>query len=159
MHADHDSLDRTVSTCVSCIKCPNAVQFVAYGQSKMANLWTANEIERRYGAQGLHALSVHPGVIATDLARNLPPGKLEEMLNDLRGIVKDMGQGAATTVWAALSPELEGKGGLYCEECHVAKPAADGAKPGTPGYGAHAYSPEGEAKLWALSEKMLAVSA
>jgi NAD(P)-dependent dehydrogenase (short-subunit alcohol dehydrogenase family) len=35
--------------------------FVAYGQSKTANIWMANEIERRFGAQGLHAMSVHPG--------------------------------------------------------------------------------------------------
>ena len=40
------------------------LQFVAYGQSKTANIWMANEIERRFGAQGLHALSVHPGELA-----------------------------------------------------------------------------------------------
>ena len=36
-------------------------------QSKTANIWTANEIDRRYGAQGLHATSVHPGIIGTNL--------------------------------------------------------------------------------------------
>jgi NAD(P)-dependent dehydrogenase (short-subunit alcohol dehydrogenase family) len=35
--------------------------FGAYGQSKTANIWMANEIERRYGAHGLHGLAVHPG--------------------------------------------------------------------------------------------------
>ncbi|KAJ6149069.1 hypothetical protein N7471_000268 [Penicillium samsonianum] len=42
----------------------------AYGQSKTANLWTANEIERRYGSKGLHAFSVRYYVVNS---RNLPP--------------------------------------------------------------------------------------
>ena len=135
---------------------------MAYAQSKTATLWAANEIERRYGAQGVHALSVHPGVIATtELARNLPQDQFEKMLeaNVARKHLKDLGQGAATTLWAALSPELEGKGGLYCEDCHIAEPASAGAGPGTPGYAEHAYDPEGEAKLWALSEKMASAAA
>lgn len=43
----------------------------AYGQKKTAGVWTANEIERRYGSKGLHSFSLHPGSIATDLLRHL----------------------------------------------------------------------------------------
>lgn len=44
----------------------------AYDQSKTADLWTANDIERRYGPCGLHAFRLHPGRISTDLQRHVP---------------------------------------------------------------------------------------
>ena len=137
------------------------VQMKAYGQSKTANIWMANEIERRYGAQGLHALSLHPGVIKTDLGRHVDKQKLEAMYDQLKPFQKTVPQGCATTVWAAISPELEGKGGLYLESCHVAERAADGAQPGgeEPGYAEHAYSPQSESRLWALSERLVGVQA
>ena len=46
-------------------------KWVAYGQSKTANIYMANSIERHYGSKGLHGLSVHPGGIMTDLPRHL----------------------------------------------------------------------------------------
>ena len=61
-------------------------------------------------------------------------------------------QGAATTVWAAISSELEGKGGLYLENCSVALPAEEG-KSGAymPGYQPYIYDEQASARLWKIS--------
>ncbi|VUC32110.1 unnamed protein product [Clonostachys rosea] len=90
--------------------------WVAYGQSKTANIYLANEVERRYGNQGLHALSVHPGMILTNLGSHLPADSInftEQMKRDL----KNPPQGAATTIVAAISKEWEGRGGKYLKDC------------------------------------------
>lgn len=136
---------------------------MAYGQSKTANIWMANELERRYGGQGVHALSVHPGVIMTNLARHLDPAVFDRWNADegFKRIMKSPAQGAATTVWAALGRALEGTGGLYLEECRVAEkaPDRDDLTPKDPGYAAHAYDPAGERRLWEESCRMVGVVA
>lgn len=128
----------------------------AYGQSKTANIWTANEIERRYGAQGLHALSLHPGAIATELLRHVSDDQKAQWENNdfLKNYWKSPEQGAATTVWGAVARELEGIGGKYLDDCQIAPPA-DPAQRHGPGYAAWAYSPELEAKLWAKNLDLL----
>jgi NAD(P)-dependent dehydrogenase (short-subunit alcohol dehydrogenase family) len=69
----------------------------AYGQSKTANLWTANHIERKYGAHRLHAFSVHPGLVITDLMRHIPRDQVKMQANkDLISWLKTPEQGAAT---------------------------------------------------------------
>ena len=91
-------------------------EWAAYGQSKTASVWTANEINRRYGSKGLNAFSVHPGGIMTDLQRHMSA----EALGGFDGIkseFKSPEQGAATTIWAATAKALEGDGGKYLEEC------------------------------------------
>ncbi|KAL2846358.1 dehydrogenase with different specificitie [Aspergillus pseudoustus] len=125
----------------------------AYGQSKTANLWTAREIERRFGSRGLHAWAVHPGSIATELQRHVSDEVKQGWSNnkELAGIWKNIEQGAATTVLAAISPELEGKGGLYLEDTQVAKPPARGIT----GYAEWAYDEEGPGKLWETSLQLL----
>ncbi|KAJ5803138.1 dehydrogenase with different specificitie [Penicillium pulvis] len=128
----------------------------AYGQSKTANVWTANEIERRYGAQGLHAFSLHPGAIATELLRHVSDEqKADWEKNDfLKNYWKSPEQGAATAVWGAVAKELEGTGGKYLDDCQIAPPA-DPAQRHGPGYAAWAYSPEMEARLWAKTLDLL----
>lgn len=92
---------------------------LAYGQSKLANVYTASEIERRYGPQGLHAWSVHPGGIRTGLQR---PSLADYATVWKSGIMATLNfmanaeQGASTSVWAAVSRDLEGKGGKYLEQ-------------------------------------------
>ncbi|KAH6886830.1 hypothetical protein B0T10DRAFT_407295 [Thelonectria olida] len=125
----------------------------AYGQSKTANLWTAREIEKRFGARGLHAWAVHPGSIATELQRHVSDEVKQAWADnkELAKIWKSPEQGAATTVLAAVSPELEGKGGLYLEDTQVAKPPARGPT----GYADWAYDEEGPGKLWEKSLELL----
>jgi len=129
-------------------------KWTSYGQSKTANIWMANAIDRRYGAQNLHALSVHPGRIMTELGRHMTDDDMAFLggLEDMQKWFKSPEQGAATTVWAAVSPHFEGgNGGRYLEDVGEAGPIAEGAVMGSPGYGKHAYDPDGEDKLWKLS--------
>ena len=124
-------------------------QWTAYGQSKTANIYMANEIERRYGPKGLHSLSVMPGGIMTGLQVHVID-QLSAGLDAARNYMKSPEQGAATTVYAALSKEWEGRGGRYLEDCQEAE-RTDDPSPLAVGYHPRAYNEEGEKKLWADS--------
>lgn len=129
----------------------------AYAQSKTANIYMANEIERRYGARGLHGLSLHPGGIMTGLQKHVPDSVKQEWAKT-EGIVlyiQNAEQGAATTVYAALSKEWEGKGGKYLEQCAECPPVEEGFTPASVGYVPHAYDEEKEKRLWKDSLKMV----
>lgn len=117
-------------------------KFGAYGQSKTANIYLANSIEKHYGSKGLHAVSVHPGVIIdTELPRHMDEADFALLggLDSLTKIAKSMPQGAATTVWAAISKHFESKGGVYCadvgESGPIPKDVPEG--PGGPAYAPH----------------------
>jgi NAD(P)-dependent dehydrogenase (short-subunit alcohol dehydrogenase family) len=86
----------------------------AYAHSKTANIWFANEIERKYGNQGLHAFSLHPGGIWSGLQVHVPSEELEgwKASSMVQNYMKSPAQGAATTVWAAIAKVWEGKGGI-----------------------------------------------
>ncbi len=128
----------------------------AYGQSKTANALFAVAFNRRYAGRGITANAVMPGGIMTPLQRHLPR---EEMIAfgwmDEAGKINDRfkstEQGAATSVWAALAPELEGKGGLYLEDCAEAAPWSE-ANP-VQGVLPHALDAESAERLWDLSVK------
>ncbi|KAJ9156324.1 Oxidoreductase [Pleurostoma richardsiae] len=131
----------------------NYDSMAAYASSKTANLWTANEIERRFGAKGIHAWSIQPGAVLTDLMRHMSGETQSGLAKDpyLASIFKTPAQGAATSVWAATAPALEGQGGKYLEDCQIAGPWDPSSNPWGPGYGAHAYDEEKAAKLWTKS--------
>ena len=76
----------------------------------------------------MHSFAVHPGVVYTDLARHMTRDDFSEGGTLANLDVTDVAHGAATTVWAATSPELDGLGGCYLEDCHIANPAADGTR-------------------------------
>lgn len=86
---------------------------LAYANSKLANVYMANELDRRYGQKGLHATSLHPGAVNTDISRYLGSEFVEKIMYDqnILKILKSPEQGAATTVLAAVGEELENKGG------------------------------------------------
>lgn len=77
--------------------------WTAYAQAKTANIWMANAIERRYGAQNLHGLAVHPGGIWTPLQRHLPAGQVDawKEMPEVKIMMKSPEQGAATSVLAS----------------------------------------------------------
>lgn len=131
--------------------------WIAYAQSKTANLWTANEIERRYGSRGLHAWSVQPGPTGTGLYQHMSEADMAASQSDpvLAKTFKTVGQGAATTVWAATAKALEGIGGKYLEDCQIAKPHDPAAGAWAPGHGVFAYDEEKEARLWAKSLELV----
>ena len=139
---------------------------LAYGQSKTANVLFAVEAARRWGSDGITANAVQPGpVAATGLNRHLGPDALAalqaaapyaETLNGSQGRYKTTGQGAATTILVATSPQLDGIGGRYFEDCNQA-PVRD---PGTPdntiyGVAAYAIDPGNARRLWEISLQLL----
>jgi NAD(P)-dependent dehydrogenase (short-subunit alcohol dehydrogenase family) len=136
----------------------------AYGQAKTANVLFAVHLDKLGRDFGVRAFSLHPGGIITPLQRHLPR---EEMVE--RGWIDEQGnplnpegfktpqQGAATQVWAATSPQLDGMGGVYLEDCDIAEPApADGERTGVKDW---ATDPEQAARLWALSAELTGVNA
>lgn len=129
--------------------------WTAYGQSKTANIYMANEIDRRYGPKGLHGLSVMPGGIMTGLQVHVID-QISAGLDAARDYMKSPEQGAATTVYAALSKEWEGRGGRYLEDCQESE-KTDDPSPLAMGYHPRAYNEEGEKKLWADSLKLIGI--
>ena len=125
--------------------------WAAYGQAKTANIYMANEIDRRYGAKGLHALSVMPGGIMTGLQTHVSDSIKESWKSgEIANLMKSPEQGAATTVYAALSKDWEGKGGKYLEDCDEAS-LSEGKSGTASGYAPHAFNEKGERQLWADS--------
>ncbi|MDG9717314.1 SDR family NAD(P)-dependent oxidoreductase [Streptomyces sp. DH24] len=139
-------------------------KWAAYGQAKTANVLFAVRLDRLGRDAGVRAFALHPGGILTPLQRHLPKAEMVE-----RGWIDDDGnplnpegfktprQGAATQVWAATSPRLDGLGGLYLEDCEVAGPATeDGDRSGVRAW---ATDPEQAARLWDLSVELTGVNA
>jgi NAD(P)-dependent dehydrogenase (short-subunit alcohol dehydrogenase family) len=131
--------------------------WLAYGQSKTANVLFAVEAARRWGGDGITANAVHPGAIATNLSRHMDP----EVLADLRASgaykFKTIEQGAATSVLVATSPQLEGIGGRYFEDCNEAA-VVDPHTTEDPTHGVAPYALDagnGE-RLWNVSERLVA---
>jgi len=95
----------------------------AYSQSKLANVLHASELNRRLAGTGVTTNSLHPGVIPTELGRNNFLADLFYKAGSL--FMKSIEQGAATTVYAAVSPQLEGVGGKYFVDCNEEEPIAE----------------------------------
>ncbi|MEM7519590.1 MAG: oxidoreductase [Pseudomonadota bacterium] len=137
----------------------------AYGQAKTANALFANALSRRLKDSGGHAFSVHPGGIFTPLQRHLPQeemialgwlGEDGEPSELAKQGFKSPEQGASTTVWAATAPALDGKPGVYCEDCDIAAPTdPDAPTARFMGVNAHAADDDSAERLWALSEDLL----
>ncbi|MEW2175010.1 SDR family NAD(P)-dependent oxidoreductase [Streptomyces sp. NPDC005406] len=134
----------------------------AYGQAKAANVLFAVQLDALGRDAGVRAFAVHPGSILTPLQRHLAKaemvdaGWIDENGAPADPTFKTPGQGAATQVWAATSPQLVDMGGVYCEDCDVAEPAGDGTEGGVH---SHATDPEQAARLWALSAELTGVDA
>jgi len=131
----------------------------AYGQSKSANVLFAVELDRRLAGRGVRAFALHPGGIVTELGRHLDAEDLKairaraaERASDGKAFWKRVEQGAATQLFAATAPELDGRGGLYLEDVQVSgvEPCPQGA-----GCSPWALDPEAAERLWALSEATL----
>ena len=128
----------------------------AYGQSKTANALFAVGLDDRMKARGIRTFAVHPGVIMTELSRHMVPEDFEMMqARAPKGEpmkMKTVEQGAATSVWAATAPELNGKGALYLEDCHIAQASAPGGAGGVESY---ALDHSDADRLWAISEELV----
>lgn len=141
-------------------------KWIAYGQSKTANALFAVGLAKRLEATGGQAFSVHPGGIFTPLQRHLPKeemvalGWIDEAGNPselAKQGFKTPEQGCSTTLWAATSDLLDGKSGMYCEDCNVAA-LTDPESPTARYFGVNAYACDADAaeRLWEISEALLA---
>lgn len=130
---------------------------IAYGRSKTANALFAVELDRRYRDAGIRAFSLMPGGIHTSLGRHMTDDVRKRLgvdpaqANQYRW--KSVGQGSATTIWAALGSELEGTGGLYLEDCNEAVPSEEGMRVGVKAW---AQDPQSAARLWTWTEAAIA---
>jgi NAD(P)-dependent dehydrogenase (short-subunit alcohol dehydrogenase family) len=111
-------------------------KWIAYGQSKTANALFALALDARGESHSVRAFSVHPGAVMTELVRWMPDEELRAIrARNVGDFYKTTEQGAATSVWCATSPQLEGMGGVYCEDVDVAEgvpadfPTARGVRP------------------------------
>lgn len=131
-------------------------KWASYGQAKTANILFSVGLEKRFAAKGVHSYAVHPGGIQTNLGRHLTEEDIAALLarvteGDRSFSWKTIPQGAATTCWAATAQELEGQGGVYCEDCHVAELDDESAEGGVRSY---ALDPQAADQLWSISEQM-----
>ncbi|HEY1822241.1 MAG TPA: SDR family NAD(P)-dependent oxidoreductase [Trebonia sp.] len=134
--------------------------WVAYSQSKTANILFAVEAARRWAADEIAVNALNPGRIAsTGLISHVDPAAVPPPSFDAAGTtgvsVKDVPQGAATSVLLAASPLVEGVTGKYFEDCQEADPFVPGIRRGVAAY---ALDPEKAARLWQLSLDLLAAT-
>jgi NAD(P)-dependent dehydrogenase (short-subunit alcohol dehydrogenase family) len=129
----------------------------AYGRSKSANVLFAVELDRRFKGDGIRAFALMPGGIQTSLGRYMTDDVRQRLGTDPEAAKnirwKTVAQGSATTIWAALGRELEGKGGLYLEDCNEALPNQPGARNGVKPW---ALDPEQAKRLWTWTGQAIA---
>jgi Dehydrogenases with different specificities (related to short-chain alcohol dehydrogenases) len=149
---------------------------LGYAQSKTANILFAVGLDAREKANGIRAFAVHPGSIITNLGRNFTPEQLrtfdvideqgKPIIDPEKGL-KTVEQGAATQVWCATSPQLEGIGGVYCADVNIAPLAqleegkkmndVEASENRLIGVMPYAVDTEEANRLWNLSEKLTGV--
>lgn len=116
----------------------------AYGHSKLANLLFAKELSRRFAGTKRTANAVHPGVIHTNLGRNMS-GFANAALAAVGPIfLKSVGQGAATQCYVAVHPDTAAVNGQYFADVNIAKPRADAENAAL------------AKRLWLVSEEIVA---
>lgn len=129
----------------------------AYGQSKTANVLHAVELDRRGLEHGIRAFAVHPGAVTTDLARYMSKEEYAGLVAQRQkghpdAFWKNPEQGAATSVWAATSPQLADRGGVYLEDVEIAR-RVTGDTTSLWGVRPWALDPEAAVRLWKESER------
>ena len=138
-------------------------KWLAYGQSKTANSLFAVQLDALGRAAGVRAFAVHPGAILTPLVRHMSmaeqidAGYLDEAGNLIDPRFKSPAAGAATQVWAATSPQLDGMGGAYLEDVDIAAPwTEDQVYTGVKDW---AIDPDEAERLWEFSAALTGVNA
>ncbi|MEF2978497.1 SDR family NAD(P)-dependent oxidoreductase [Subtercola sp. YIM 133946] len=140
-------------------------EWVAYGQSKTANILFAVEGSRRWARDGITINALNPGRIpTTGLMRHVPaatpgatpaatPAATAPGVASSTGVsVKTIEQGAATSVLLASSPALAGVGGRYFEDCAEAAAHQPGIRRGVAAY---ALDPARAERLWEVSAALV----
>lgn len=141
--------------------------WLAYGRSKTGDALLATAFDARYRHRGVRAASVHPGVILTELTRNIDPAAFQSAfaamneqhlaLGNPPFEVKTPAQGAATSIWAGIVADAETIGGRYCEDCQVGLLVPDDVvlSAFSPGVRAYAIDPVRANALWAKAGELV----
>ncbi|MGH3251857.1 MAG: SDR family NAD(P)-dependent oxidoreductase [Trebonia sp.] len=129
---------------------------IAYAQSKTANSLFAVEATMQWGAEGITANAVNPGGVKTGLQRNFTQRQRDSLdAAEAAGVFtyKTTGQGAATTLVAAVAPELDRTGGHYLDDCREAYTVPNDADLSAHSHGVKewALGPDAARELWAVS--------
>jgi hypothetical protein len=121
------------------------------------------ELTKRFSKDGIYSNAVMPGKFASGLQKNFSrEDQIKMGWIDSNGTpnptFKNLEQGASTSIWAAVAPELDGKGGLYLEDCSISRcyPTKEEALKDFKGYLSFALDSNNAEKLWNLSEKLIA---
>ena len=138
----------------------NYDKWAAYGQSKTANILFAKQFNKLYSSDGIQAYALHPGGIMTNLVKYVSAEEQKAMGwfkedGTLVDRFKNVEQGASTSVYAALAPELDNHGGEYLENCAVSQ-GVNTDPTQFWGMGPHAIDMQAAERLWKLSEEMVA---
>ncbi|NYA44261.1 SDR family NAD(P)-dependent oxidoreductase [Serratia fonticola] len=139
-------------------------KWLAYAQSKTANVLFALQLDNYGKDRDIRAFSLHPGKIFTPLQRHLTneemagEGWIDKEGNPIDPTFKSTAQGAATEVWAATNPKLNGLGGLYCEDCDVTALASEYSEPFM-GVCEYAVDPAEALKLWKFTANLTGINA
>ena len=133
-------------------------KWLAYGQSKTANILFAKQFNQIYASEGILAFSLHPGGILTNIQHQVSMEERRAMGwykddGTLLDVFKSVEQGASTSVYAALAPELDNHGGAYLEDCAISK--GINPEPSYWGMAPHVLDMESAKRLWSLSEQMV----
>eukprot|EP00555_Chaetoceros_dichaeta_P005604 CAMPEP_0198256926 /NCGR_PEP_ID=MMETSP1447-20131203/6719_1 /TAXON_ID=420782 /ORGANISM="Chaetoceros dichaeta, Strain CCMP1751" /LENGTH=405 /DNA_ID=CAMNT_0043943685 /DNA_START=123 /DNA_END=1340 /DNA_ORIENTATION=- len=135
--------------------------WTSYGQSKLANVHFTTELQRRIDAAGLDwvTATLHPGVVATDLGRNMMGDEwYDRMSKDQGGVLesiaakgfsfflKTVESGASTSIWLASGAEDQDVRGKYFDNCIAQELSAS------------AMDEDDAARLWRESEKLAGVT-
>lgn len=137
--------------------------WIAYGQSKTANSLFAVALDSIGKQKAVRAFAVHPGGIVTDLIRHMSKAEIDasriidgagKPIIDPENNKKTPEQGAATTVWCATSLQLEGMGGVYCQDCDIARALPTDDSTEMHGVRPRAIDPVAAGRLWQLSEEL-----
>ena len=133
--------------------------WTSYGQSKCANVLFAVGAAKRWAQDGITANALMPGNVGeTALVRNIPSDMLKAIASGHGGFAlptpKTIPQGAATSVFVAASPLVEGLSGRYFEDCAEA-PVVPDRGDRTRGVAAYALDPDNAMRLWRVSSELL----
>ena len=137
-------------------------KWIAYGQSKTANSLFSVHLDKVGRELGIRAFAVHPGrIVSTNLNRFMSDEEKAKALKSaptgdprfVPSFTKSIAQGAATTTWAATSPQLNGMGGVYCADCDIS-PLVPDTSGQTNGVRRWAVDPSMAERLWQLSEQL-----
>jgi len=123
--------------------------WVAYGQSKTANVLFAVGATARWAADGITVNAVHPGGIMTNLTRHMDDAAIEQAMSSIE--LKTVEQGAATSVFVATSPSLDGVSGRYFADCQEGHEISERDTTGHLGVAPYALDPANADRLWELS--------